>query len=70
MTAADIAILFQLVQGVTGISGMFFEVQYPDPQTGANRTGTFYAGDRSASGIDYQNSIMRYKEVKFSLIEQ
>ena len=54
---------------LTAISGTTFTVEYPDAQTGAARTGTFYAGARTAGAIDYQGSVMRYKDVKFNLIE-
>lgn len=63
LSQANLATLFTAVSPVT------FTVVYPDPQTGAARSGTFYAGDRSAGMIDYQNNIPRYKDVKFNLIE-
>ncbi|MHB8077424.1 DUF6711 family protein [Desulfosporosinus fructosivorans] len=52
------------------VSGVFFTVEYPDPQTGALNTGTFYVGDRKADAIDYQGNTMRWKDVKFSLVER
>ncbi len=52
------------------VSGVFFTVEYPDPQDGALRTGTFYAGDRNAGAIDYINGVMRYKDIKFNLVER
>ena len=63
LSATDIATL------LTAISGTTFTVTYPDAQTGLNRTGTFYCGDRTAGAIDYQGSVMRYKDIKFSLVE-
>jgi hypothetical protein len=48
----------------------FFTVEYPDPLTGALRSGTFYCGDRSVGMIDYQASTPRYKDIKFNFIEQ
>lgn len=54
---------------LTAISGTTFSVSYPDAQTGASRTGTFYVGDRSAGAIDIQSGVVRYKDVKFNLIE-
>ncbi|UWG96777.1 hypothetical protein LPY66_18150 [Dehalobacter sp. DCM] len=54
---------------LTAVSPVTFTVVYPDAQTGANRSGTFYCGDRSAGMIDYRGGIPRYKDVKFSLIE-
>lgn len=52
------------------ISGNFFTVEYPDSQTGALRTGTFYSGGRAAGAIDYRNSVIRWKDIKFNLIEK
>jgi len=46
-----------------------FTVTYPDPVTGAARTGTFYCGDRSVGMIDYQSSTPRWQKVKFNFIE-
>ncbi|MFZ3132757.1 MAG: DUF6711 family protein [Desulfosporosinus sp.] len=63
LSQADLATLLTTVSPVT------FTVVYPDPQTGAARSGTFYAGDRAAGAIDYQGGIMRWKDIKFSLIE-
>ena len=60
----------QLSTLLNAISAVFFTVEYPDPVTGALRTGTFYVGDRSAGAIDYQNNTMRWKDIKFNLIEQ
>ena len=55
---------------LTRISPTFFEVEYIDSQTGTVRTGTFYAGDRNAGAIDYQNGVMRFKDISFNLIER
>lgn len=54
---------------LNAISGTTFTVTYPDAQTGANRTGTFYVGDRNAGAIDFQGGTVRYKDIKFNLIE-
>ena len=51
------------------VSQVSFSFTYPDGETGAMRTGSFYCGDRSATAIDYQNGVMRWKDVKFNLIE-
>jgi hypothetical protein len=63
LSSAALATLF------TAVSPVSFTVVYPDPQTGAARSGTFYAGDRSCGVIDYQSSVPRYKDVKFNLVE-
>ena len=55
---------------LTAISGTFFTVEYPDPQTGALATKTFYVGDRNAGSIDYRSGVMRYKDIKFNFVEQ
>lgn len=52
------------------VSPIFFTVEYMDPQTNANRTGTFYCGDRTAGMIDFINGVPRYKGIKFNLIEK
>lgn len=55
---------------LSAISSTFFTVEYPDPATGALRSGTFSKGDRSAGGIDYINDVMRWKDIRFTLIER
>lgn len=52
------------------ISDVFFLVDYIDPQVGDWRNGTFYSGDRSIGALDYFNSNIRYKDIKFNLIER
>lgn len=63
LSRTDLATVLAAVSGVT------FSVTYMDPVTNANRTATFYCGDRSAGMIDFVNSVPRYKDVKFNLIE-
>jgi hypothetical protein len=52
------------------VSGVFFEVEYIDPQKGANRTGTFYVEDRTASGLDYMDGTIRWKDVQMNFVER
>ena len=52
------------------VTSLFFTVEYPDIQTGALRTGTFYVGDRTAGAISYVGGVMKYKDVKMNFIEQ
>lgn len=59
--------LQQLLQLVAPI---FFTVSYPDPQDGTTRTGTFYCGDRSTGALDYRNGRVRWKDIKFNLVER
>lgn len=51
------------------ISPVFFTVEYIDPKDG-RITGTFYVGDRNVGALDYINGIIRWKDIKFSLIER
>lgn len=60
----DLATLLQAV------SGVFFTVVYPDPQTNQNEQKTFYVGDRNIGMLDFINSVPRYKDVKFNFIER
>jgi hypothetical protein len=46
-----------------------FSVSYPDPETGATRTGTFFCRDRNVGMIDFQGSVARYKDITLSLGE-
>jgi len=60
----------QLQQLLNAVSPVFFTVEYPDPLTGAAKTGTFYVGDRKAGAIDYRNGQPRWKDITFNLIER
>ncbi|MEK4239060.1 DUF6711 family protein [Paenibacillus sp. FSL H7-0714] len=51
------------------VSGVFFQVEYQDPQTGV-RTGTFYCGDRTAPALSFVKGVVQYSEVSFSIIER
>lgn len=64
LTKAQLAIL------LTQISPTFFDVTYPDPQTGVERTSSFYVGDRNSGMVDYQDGIPRYQDIKFNFIER
>ena len=52
------------------VAPVFFTVTYPDSVDGTTRSGTFYCGDRSSEAIDYISGTIRYKNVKFNLIER
>ena len=52
------------------VSPVFFTVTYIDPQDNNIRTETFYCGDRNAGALDFRNGNIRYKDVKFNLIER
>jgi len=55
---------------LNSVSDVFFDVTYVDPQTGGNRTASFYVGDRNVGMIDFIKGIARYKDCKFTLIER
>lgn len=52
------------------VSPVFFTATYIDPQDDGVKIGTFYAGDRNAGAMDYINGKIRWKDVKFNLIER
>lgn len=55
---------------LNAVSPVFFSVSYIDPLTGSQKTGTFYAGDRNVGALDYTNGKIRWKDIKFSVIEK
>lgn len=59
-----------LAQIFTAVNPVFFDVTYLDPLTNTYKTGSFYCGDRSTGMIDFLNSVPRYKDVQFNLIER
>lgn len=52
------------------VSPVFFQVEYLDPEDNSRKTGTFYSGDRNAGALDYINGTIRWKNIKFSVIER
>ena len=52
------------------VSPVFFTVDYIDPEDNAWKTGTFYCGDRTIGALDYRNGNIRWKDIKFNLIER
>ena len=60
----------QLSTLLNRVSSVFFQVEYIDPQENKKRTGTFYAGDRNVGALDYRRGNIRYKDIKFNLIER
>lgn len=52
------------------VSPVFFKVDYIDPQENTWKNGTFYVGDRKVGALDYRNGNIRYKDIKFNLIER
>lgn len=55
---------------LTAVSPVFFTVEYPDPQSGATRTGTFYCGDRKSGMMIFRSGIPKWKDISFSLVER
>ena len=63
LTQAELASILQAVSAVT------FTVEYPDPEDGTLKTGTFYSGSKSAGAIDYRGGTIRWKDAKMNWIE-
>jgi len=55
---------------LSGISGVFFPVYYPDPQTGTYLTKTFYASNRPVEISNIKSDIIAWKGLSVTLIEQ
>lgn len=60
----------QLSSLLQRVSPVLFTVEFPDPQDGTTRTGTFYCGDRTVGALDYKNGVVRWKDIKFNLVER
>lgn len=60
----------ELSQVLNSVAPVFFQVEYHDPQDNSKKTGTFYCGDRTAGAIDYQQGQVRWRDIKFNLIER
>ena len=52
------------------VAPVFFTVEYIDPEDNALKTGTFYCGDRNVGALDYRSGNIRWKDIKFNLIEK
>ncbi len=59
-----------LSKAMNAVDPVFFQVEYIDPQENRKKTGTFYAGDRKVGALDYISGNIRWKDIKFSLIER
>ncbi|MGO4185214.1 DUF6711 family protein [Paenibacillus sp. TAF43_2] len=59
-----------LARLLTAILANFISVTYLDPQLNAKRTASFYASPPSIEAIDYINDVIRYKNIKFNIIEK
>lgn len=52
------------------MSGVFFEVYYPDPMTGQYETKTFYAGNRPAAVAIPKGNDIIWSGIKITLTER
>ena len=52
------------------VAPTYFEVEYQDPEDDGIRKGTFYSGDRKATGLMYKNGKMEWKGLTFNIIER
>lgn len=65
LTAAQMAEILTVF-----VSSFYVSVTYPDPQTGADATRTFYPGDRTVGCFKYEGGVITgWKDVKFNMIE-
>lgn len=55
---------------MNAVSPVFFQVEYLDPQTNSRQTGTFYSGDRNVGALDYIDGDIRWKDIKFNVVER
>ena len=60
----------RLSQLLNLVSPVFFQVNYINPQTNIWEEGKFYVGDRKVGALDYRNGVIRYKDIKFNIIER
>jgi hypothetical protein len=65
LTAAQVSTVLSLFQ-----SSFFFTVIYMDPVLNANKTATFYVGDRKTPMLDFISGVPRYKDIGFNLIQK
>lgn len=55
---------------LTAVSPVFFQMEYLDPQTNSRVAKTFYSGDRNLGALDYLKGNIRWKDIKFNVIEK
>ena len=59
-----------LILSLVGNKDGALSVRYIHPQTGEEKTGSFYSGDRSASCLFFWNGVPTWQGLKFNLIER
>ena len=55
---------------LTAVSGVFFEINYPDPQTGTYATITAYVSDRPCVAAIAKGDAIMWSGLKFSIVER
>lgn len=55
---------------LTAVTAVFFDLTYPDPQTGANRTIVCHVGERSAPMVRNYGGLALWEGLKMTLMEQ
>lgn len=55
---------------LNAVSGVFFNVYYPDPMTGNFETKTMYVGDRSVPALYIKDGKVLWKGLKMNFIEK
>lgn len=60
----------ELSEILEAVSSVFFQVTYPDPQTGTIQTKTFYVGDRTAAVYTYNDGVVLWENLNMNLIER
>ncbi|MBW4802871.1 hypothetical protein Lcor42L_08985 [Loigolactobacillus coryniformis subsp. torquens] len=62
----------EIAKIMQAVSGVFFSVTYPDPQSGGQKTATFYVGDRTAAAYSWNDKFaaMMWQNLSFDLVEQ
>lgn len=57
---------------LTKVSSSFFTVTYPDPETGAMETKTFYVGDRTAPSYSWSEKLktLKWQGLSMNFIER
>lgn len=55
---------------LTAVSGVFFNVTYPDPQTGTNLTKEFYVGDRTTPMLRYKDGQPMWEGLEMNFVER
>lgn len=55
---------------LNAVSGVFFNVYYPDPMTGRFETKAMYVGDRSVPALYIKDGKVLWKGLKMNFIEK